>query len=84
MPREWPQTFFFDLPAEFQERSLEETWCGARQVMMSGTREKDQPAVCCHLVVEGLSFRRASEAVGIARQDQDRYIAWNSANCLQG
>jgi hypothetical protein len=63
-----------DLIAEFQERSLEKVWRGSGQVMMPGTWEEDQSAVCCHLAVEGLRFRRASQAIGSARQDQYWHI----------
>ena len=52
--------------------------------MMAGTREEDQPTMCCHLAVKGLGFLRASQAISIARQDQDRHIFRNSADRLQG
>ena len=40
--------------------------------------------MCCHLPVEGPSFRWASQAIGAARHYQDRHIFRNSADRLQG
>ena len=47
---------------------------------MSSTRKEQQPAMRCHFAIEGLGFLGASQAIAVARQDQDRHVVRNSSN----